>query len=97
MEQRDDDIAWVTSVRNWRVNSVRRVQLGDENFAEVLTDIRAHEFARLTYVVTLTDVHGCLGKVAGRRLMASMALDPLIRAIDLSDDDIVRLSQCCRS
>jgi hypothetical protein len=90
-----DDLAWVTAVRNARVAAVERVQRGDENFGDVLRELRNDPLACFTYLVALTDVHRCLGKVAGRRLIASLSLEPLIRVANISDENIVALSKCC--
>ena len=90
-----DDRAWVTAVRNARVAATTRMQNSKEPLNVVLRECRKDTLARWTYVVALTDVHGCLGKVAGRRLLSSLSLDPLVRVADLSDNNIDDLSKCC--
>ena len=92
-----DDLEWVTAVRNARVVAVSRVQQGDEDFGALLREFRNDSLARYAYLVALTDVHSCLGKVAGRRLIASLSLEPLIRVSELTDNNIDALSQCCGS
>lgn len=91
------DLEWVTAVRNARVVAVSRVQKGDENFGVLLREFRDDPFSRHAYLVALTDVHACLGKVAGRRLIASLSLEPLIRVSALTDGNIDAISQCCES
>lgn len=90
-----DDLTWVTAVRNARVTATNRMQHSHEPLSVVLRECRSDPLARWTYLVALTDVHRCLGKVAGRRLIASLSLDPLVRVGDLSDEDINALSKCC--
>lgn len=94
MEQRTRDLEWVSRVRGARISAVAQVASG-EPFRHVLRQLRVDQFGGRTYVVALTDVHSCLGKVAGRRLMASIGLEPLVRVDELTDDHIEALSQCC--
>ncbi len=95
MNAATDDLTWVTAVRNARVAATSRMQGSHESLSVLLREFRADPLARWTYLVALTDVHHCLGKVAGRRLIASLSLDPLVRVGDLSDDNINALSKCC--
>lgn len=90
-----DDLTWVTAVRNARMAATNRMQSSREPLSVVLRECRIDPLAQWTYLVSLTDVHRCLGKVAGRRLIASLSLDPLVRVGDLSDDNIDALSKCC--
>lgn len=92
-----EDLEWVTAVRSARVTAVSRVQRGEENFGALLREFRGDSLARHAYLVALTDVHSCLGKVAGRRLIASLSLHPLIRVSELTDNNIDAISQCCGS
>ncbi len=95
MEATTDDLEWVTSVRNARIAATERVQNSNGKLSVLLRECRNDPLARWTYLVALTDVHSCLGKVAGRRLIASLSLDPLIRVSELSDDNISDISKCC--
>ena len=95
MEAATDDLEWVTSVRNARIIATDRVRNSNEKLSVVLRECRNDPLARWTYLVALTDVHSCLGKVEGRRLIASLSLDPLIRVSELSDDNISDISKCC--
>lgn len=90
-----DDLAWVTAVRNARLAATNRMQNSQESLGVMLREYRVDPLVRWTYVVALTDVHHCLGKVAGRRVIASLSLDPLVRVGDLSDDNIDALSKYC--
>jgi hypothetical protein len=96
MTERIEDLEWVATVRQARLNAVNRVGEAKESLSALLHDIRSDDYAALTYLVALTDVHPCLGKVAGRRLLASLNLDPLVRVIDMTDDNISMLSQACK-
>jgi hypothetical protein len=89
------DLAWIASVRHARVRAVDRVSRGEESFSVLLHALKSDPLASLTFVVALTDVHGCLGKVAGRRLIASLSLDPLVRVGELTDENIHQLTACC--
>jgi|688.fasta_scaffold526832_2 hypothetical protein len=95
MEAATDDLEWVTSVRNARIIATDRVRNSNEKLSVVLRECRNDPLARWTYLVALTDVHSCLGKVEGRRLIASLSLQPLIRVSELSEDNINDLSKCC--
>lgn len=95
MEQRTRDLEWVSTVRMARMQAVSLVQSGQDSFHDLLTQFRADSYLGRAYVVALTDVHGCLGKVAGRRLMATIGIEPLARVADLTDDQITALSECC--
>jgi hypothetical protein len=89
------DLAWIASVREARIAAVDRCARGGQSLSALLHDLRSDSLASLTFVVAITDVHGCLGKVAGRRLIASLSLDPLVRVAELTDDNIKQLSVCC--
>jgi hypothetical protein len=96
MTERTEDLEWVATVRQSRIHAVSRVREAQESLMDLLHDIRSDDYASLTYLVALTDVHPCMGKVAGRRLLASLDLDPLVQVHDLTDDHISMLSQACK-
>lgn len=82
MESRARDLATVETLRRARIELVRRAAV--EPLASVLS---VDHPASQTWLVKVLDVVPGLGKVAGRRLMASLGLDQSVRIADLSEDD----------
>lgn len=72
----------VAQLRTSRVAAVLESSRG--NVVTVLNAIDGSYEAQV-YVVKLLDVSPRLGKVAGRRLMAELGIEPLSRVRDLTD------------
>ena len=82
MESTDTDMEVVAKLRASRVAAVLESSRG--NVASVL-NASPDSYEAQVYVVKLLDVSPRLGKVAGRRLMAELGIEPLSRVRDLSD------------
>ena len=91
MEPRAEAIAVIDHVRSVRRQSVDMAARGDIASLLHSTD----DAIGLVYVVKLLDVHPALGKVSGRRLLASLGLDHFARISDLSDNQIARILEAC--
>ena len=82
MESTNSDMEVVTQLRASRVAAVLESSRG--NVSSVL-NASADSYEAQVYVVKLLDVSPRLGKVAGRRLMAEIGIEPLLRVRDLTD------------
>lgn len=92
MEHQDDPLKLVALLRSARQEAVEKAARGE--LSEVLASSPDSATA-FTYLVKLLDVHPALGKVKGRRLMADMGLDPLVRVSGLTAGSKQRiLSEC---
>lgn len=80
MDTRTSDLATVEQWRRARVDAVAQSASG--HLLKVLSDPTPEQ--GFVYVVKLLDVHPRLGKVSGRRLMASLGIGPFARVSDLS-------------
>lgn len=87
MESRNRDLEFVRAMRSAHVDAVSRSSAGD------LVGVLGSD-DRLTcsvYVMKLLDVHPRLGKVAGRRLLAEIGVEPLARVSDLTSHQRERI------
>ena len=91
MDTRTRDLATVARLRNARVEAVHEAQRG--HLARILRDPTPEQ--RFVYVVKLLDVHPRLGKVSGRRLMATLGIVPFARVSDLTENQITQLLREC--
>ena len=91
MEPRAADLALIENLRSARVAAVEKSSMA--SVSSVLMSDRAED--QFVYVVKLLDVHPALGKVSGRRLLASLGLDHFARISDLSDNQIARILEAC--
>ena len=82
MESTNTDMEVVAQLRASRVAAVLESSRG--NVASVLNAL-PDSYEAQVYVVKLLDVSPRLGKVAGRRLMAEIGIEPLLRVRDLTD------------
>lgn len=82
MESTKSDMEVVAQLRTSRVAAVLESSKG--NVSSVLEAPHGSYEAQV-YVVKLLDVSPRLGKVAGRRLMAELGIEPLSRVRDLTD------------
>jgi hypothetical protein len=81
MESTVSDFEMVKSLRNARIAAVQKAQSGQ--ILQVLAD-PIDSLAAQVYVVKLLDVTPGLGKVAGRRLLAEIGVDPFARLCHLT-------------
>ena len=88
MESTNSDMEVVTQLRASRVAAVLESSRG--NVSSVL-NASADSYEAQVYVVKLLDVSPRLGKVAGRRLMTELGIEPLSRVRDLTDSQRVAL------
>ena len=82
MESTNTDMEVVTQLRASRVAAVLESSRG--NVSSVL-NVPSDSYEAQVYVVKLLDVSPRLGKVAGRRLMAELGIEPLSRVRDLTN------------
>lgn len=82
MESTKSDMEVVAQLRTSRVAAVLESSKG--NVSSVL-EAPHDSYEAQVYVVKLLDVSPRLGKVAGRRLMAELGIEPLSRVRDLTD------------
>lgn len=82
MESRTKDLETVSRLRSARVSAVQ--QANHSNLEVLSSDCQSLEAQ--VYLVKLLDVYPGLGKVAGRRLMATLGLEPLVRVADLTSE-----------
>ena len=82
MESTNTDMEVVAQLRTTRVTTVLESSKG--NVASVL-EAPQDSYEAQVYVVKLLDVSPCLGKVAGRRLMADLCIAPLSRVHELTE------------
>lgn len=87
MERRNRDLDTVRTLRSARIAAVNRASQGD--LAGVLQADDPN--SGFVYVVKLLDVHPRLGKVAGRRLLADIGVQPLARVADLTHEQCNRI------
>jgi hypothetical protein len=76
MESTVSDFEMVKNLRNARITAVQKSQSG--HLRDVLQSPTDSLEAQV-YVVKLLDVHPALGKVAGRRLLSALHVDPFAR------------------
>lgn len=88
MESTNTDMEVVAQLRTARVAAVLESSKG--NVASAL-DAPHDSHEAQVYVVKLLDVSPRLGKVAGRRLMAELGIEPLSRVRDLTDSQRMAL------
>ena len=79
METRARDLARAEQLRRARTDLV--LAASERPLGQILS---VTGDAALTYVVKVLDVAPGLGKVAGRRAMASIGLDQFVRIVDLT-------------
>ncbi len=91
MDSRTRDLATVAQWRNARVRAVEEAASG--RLSAVISDPTPEQ--GFVYVVKLLDVHPRLGKVAGRRLMAQLGIEPFARVSELSSDQLAALVREC--
>ena len=91
MEPRAEDLAVLAHLRSARQQAVVSAAGGD--IASVLS--HSDTATQCVYVVKLLDVHPSLGKVAGRRLLASLGLNHFSRISDLSPRHIETILSAC--
>ena len=91
MDTRTRDLATVARLRNARLDAVGEAERGD--IATILRDPTPEQ--SFVYVVKLLDVHPRLGKVSGRRLMATLGIAPFARVSDLTESHITELVRAC--
>lgn len=82
MEHRAHALALIAQVRSGRELGVACAAQG--RLREVFNS--SDESQAFIYVVKLLDVHPVLGKVSGRRLMASLGIEQFARVIDLTSE-----------
>lgn len=87
MESRNRDLDIVRELRSARETAVSRSSSGE--LAEVFSGDDGPTGS--VYVVKLLDVHPRLGKVAGRRLLADIGVEPLARVADLTTEQRARI------
>lgn len=83
MSQRDRDLRRVAELRSARERAVAEASTGSLRSLLALGD---SDDRSQTYVVKLLDVTPGVGKVAGRRLLASLGIDESVRVAGLTDD-----------
>ena len=88
MESTYTDMEVVAQLRASRVGAVLESSRG--NVSSVL-NASPDSYEAQVYVVKLLDVSPRLGKVAGRRLMAELGIEPLSRVRDLTDSQRMAL------
>lgn len=81
MESRTRDLETVSRLRTARIRAVEEASRGEMGslLQPSNTDVSQ------VYVVKLFDVHPKFGKVAGRRLLATLNVAPLARVADLTE------------
>ena len=82
------DLETVSRLRSARIAVVAKSQQGN---LQALFSSDSQSLDAQTYVVKVLDVFPGLGKVAGRRLMAEIGIDPLARIADLAPHHIEML------
>lgn len=89
---RERDLATVESMRRAHA---RRIDLA--RGGRILEALDASDvLGATTYVVKILDVTPGLGKVAGRRLLASLGVDGFATVADLGDDTRSAIVDACR-
>lgn len=81
-----------STVRRWRGEISRAVGLASSG---PLSVVLAAEGCGHCYVVKVLDVHPCLGKVKGRRLLSSLGVSASTRMEDLGDKERAAISGSC--
>lgn len=79
-------------LRQVRRDAVARAAEG--HLAEILSSPDESPASRV-YVVKLLDAHPALGKVKGRRLLATLGLSEFVRIRDLSSRDKTDIAAAC--
>jgi len=93
MSHRDRDLHRVSELREARERAVNEASSGS---IEMLLEIPADDDRSRTYVVKLLDVTQGVGKVAGRRLLASIGVDEACRVCDLDAPTRARILEGIR-
>ena len=91
MEPRAADLALIETLRSARATAVDSSAAG--SVASVLTS--SDEADKFIYVVKLLDVHPALGKVAGRRVLASLGLTHFSRVGELTSAQVDAIVLAC--
>jgi len=91
MEPRAEDLALIARLRSVRQQVVESASRGEIASAFSSSD----EAVRCVKVVKLLDVHPVLGKVSGRRLLASLGLHQFSRISDLSAHQVESILAAC--
>jgi hypothetical protein len=81
-----------STVQRWRDEIDRAVGIAS---GEPLSVVLAAAGCGHCYVVKALDVHPCLGKVRGRRLLASLGVAQSSRIEDLGADDRAAIAANC--
>lgn len=81
------------TVGAWRGEITRAVEAGATS---PLAVVLARSDTGHAYLVKVLDVHPCLGKVKGRRLMAGLGLAPRVRLGELTDGEVRSVASACR-
>lgn len=88
MSHRDRDLRRVSELRAARERAVNEASTGS---VETLLEVAPDDDRGRTYVVKLLDVTPGVGKVAGRRLLASIGIHESSRVVDLDESQRARL------
>ncbi|MEY2967160.1 MAG: hypothetical protein RLY50_1210 [Actinomycetota bacterium] len=88
MSDRERDLARVSALRNAREAAVAEAASGQ---LEMVLGLPAGDDRTETYVVKLLDVTPGVGKVAGRRMLASLGIAESVRVSELSGHDRSRV------
>jgi len=81
------------TVRAWRGEIERAVEAGA---SLPLPEVMSRDDTGHAYLVKVLDVHPCLGKVAGRRLMAGLGLGPRTRIGEMTPGAVGSVVAACR-
>ncbi|MFM8826711.1 MAG: hypothetical protein ACKOFT_06500 [Actinomycetota bacterium] len=81
------------TVGAWRGEIERAVAAGSSS---PLAVVLARSDTGHAYLVKVLDVHPCLGKVAGRRLMAGLGLAPRVRIGEMTAGEVRSVVSACR-
>ena len=92
MEAPLNDMMMVKRLREGHRTAVSRASAGNLSF---VCELPADAPEAHVYVVKVLDVHPALGKVAGRRLMATLGIDQFAHISDLSAETKIALLLAC--
>lgn len=81
------------TVREWRGEIERAVEAGASS---PLSEVMSRDDTGHAYLVKVLDVHPCLGKVAGRRLMTGLGLGPRTRIGEMTPVAVGSVVSACR-
>jgi hypothetical protein len=85
-----------------QLRSVRRQVIEDaqsfslQHVVQRLQLAEHEDQASSVYVVKVLDTHPCLGKVAGRKLMATLSIEPFVSIGQLTTTQLDALIKSCR-